>query len=71
MFYIYNLNQGGYYDVKDFFLYYYYGGMIYIVLKDYEKVLYMFEIVSIYMYKYLIVVCEFIYELNFVNEGIE
>lgn len=63
--------QGGYYDVKDFFLYYYYGGMIYIVLKDYEKVFYMFEIVSIYMYKYLIVVCEFIYELNFVNEGIE
>lgn len=45
--------------------------MIYIVLKDYEKVFYMFEIVSIYMYKYLIVVCEFIYELNFVNEGIE
>lgn len=64
-------NQGGYYDVKDFFLYYYYGGMIYIVLKDYEKVFYMFEIVSIYMYKYLIVVFEFIYELNFVNEGIE
>lgn len=64
-------NQGGHYDAKDFLLYYYYGGMIYTALKDYEKALYMFEIVSIYMYKYLIVACEPIYELNFVNEGIE
>lgn len=62
MFYIYNLNQGGHYDAKDFLLYYYYGGMIYTALKDYEKALYMFEIVSIYMYKYLIVACEPIYQ---------
>lgn len=64
-------NQGGHYDAKDFLLYYYYGGMIYTALKDYEKALYMFEIVSIHMYKYLIVACEPIYELNFVNESIE
>ena len=39
--------QGGHYEAKDFLLYYYYGGMIYTALKDYEKALYMFEIVSI------------------------
>ena len=40
------LFQGGQYDAKNFLLYYYYGGMIYTALKNYERALYFFEVVS-------------------------
>ncbi|KAH6943129.1 hypothetical protein HPB50_016033 [Hyalomma asiaticum] len=33
------------YDAKHFLLYYYYGGMIYAALKNYERALYFFEVV--------------------------
>ncbi|BFZ17392.1 hypothetical protein BsWGS_20431 [Bradybaena similaris] len=36
--------EGVRFDAKDFLLYYYYGGMIYTALKNYEKALYCFEI---------------------------
>ncbi|XP_021364564.1 COP9 signalosome complex subunit 3-like, partial [Mizuhopecten yessoensis] len=36
--------EGGHYDAKDFLLYYYYGGMIYTALKNYDRALYMYEI---------------------------
>ncbi|KAK3091308.1 hypothetical protein FSP39_018814, partial [Pinctada imbricata] len=36
--------EGGHYDAKDFLLYYYYGGMIYTALKNYERALYMYEV---------------------------
>ncbi len=39
--------QGGQYDAKHFLLFYYYGGMIYTALKNFEKGLYFYEIVSI------------------------
>jgi len=35
--------EGGQYDAKHFLLYYYYGGMIYTALKNYERALYFFE----------------------------
>lgn len=35
--------EGGHYDVKYFLLYYYYGGMIYASVKNYERALYFFE----------------------------
>src|SRR5258706_4613803 len=35
--------EGGQYDVRYFLLYYYYGGMIYISVKNYERALYLFE----------------------------
>ena len=38
--------QGGHFDAKDFLLYYYYGGMIYTALKNNERALYFYEIVS-------------------------
>ncbi|KAI8796795.1 COP9 signalosome complex subunit 3-like isoform X1 [Biomphalaria glabrata] len=37
--------EGGRFDAKDYLLYYYYGGMIYLALKNYERALYCFEIV--------------------------
>ncbi|GAB1599976.1 COP9 signalosome complex subunit 3-like [Argonauta hians] len=37
-------NEGGHYDAKDFLLYYYYGGMIYTALKNYDRALYFFEV---------------------------
>ncbi|KAL5018335.1 hypothetical protein ScPMuIL_004057 [Solemya velum] len=36
--------EGGHYDTKDFLLYYYYGGMIYVALKNYARALYFFEV---------------------------
>ncbi|XP_064623892.1 COP9 signalosome complex subunit 3-like [Lineus longissimus] len=36
--------EGGHYDAKHFLLYYYYGGMIYAGLKNYDRALYFFEI---------------------------
>ncbi|CAG5129749.1 unnamed protein product, partial [Candidula unifasciata] len=36
--------EGVRFDAKDFLLYYYYGGMIYTALKNYDKALYFFEI---------------------------
>jgi COP9 signalosome complex subunit 3 len=36
--------EGGQYDAKHFLLYYYYGGMIYTALKDYNRALYFFEV---------------------------
>ncbi|XP_076331243.1 COP9 signalosome subunit 3 [Tachypleus tridentatus] len=36
--------EGGYYDAKYFLLYFYYGGMIYAAVKNYERALYFFEI---------------------------
>lgn len=38
--------QGGQFDARDFLLYYYYGGMIYTALKNYNRALYCFEVVS-------------------------
>ena len=38
--------QGGQFDAKSFLLYYYYGGMIYLALKNYKRALFFFEIVS-------------------------
>lgn len=35
--------EGGHFDVKYFLLYYYYGGMIYASLKNFERALYFFE----------------------------
>ena len=43
--------QGGHYDAKDFLCYYYYGGMIYTALKQYDRALYFFEIVSMVVSK--------------------
>ncbi|KAL4240060.1 COP9 signalosome complex subunit 3 [Mactra antiquata] len=37
--------EGGHYDSKDFLCYYYYGGMIYTALKQYDRALYFLEIV--------------------------
>ncbi|KAH9502501.1 COP9 signalosome complex subunit 3 [Bulinus truncatus] len=37
--------EGGHFDAKDYLLYYYYGGMIYTALKNYDRALYCFEIV--------------------------
>lgn len=36
--------EGGQYDAKHFLLYYYYGGMIFTALKNYERALYFFEV---------------------------
>ncbi|KAK3588974.1 hypothetical protein CHS0354_043143 [Potamilus streckersoni] len=36
--------EGGQFDARDFLLYYYYGGMIYAALKQYDKALCFFEI---------------------------
>lgn len=36
--------EGGQFDSKYFLLYYYYGGMIYTALKNYERALYFFEV---------------------------
>lgn len=36
--------EGGQYDARDFLCYYYYGGMIYTALKQYDRALYFFEI---------------------------
>lgn len=36
--------EGGHYDSKHFLLYYYYGGMIYTALKNYERAMYFFEV---------------------------
>lgn len=36
--------EGGHYDAKDFLLYYYYGGMIYTALKNYNRALYFLEV---------------------------
>ena len=36
--------QGGQFDAKHFLLYYYYGGMIYAALKNYDRALYFFEV---------------------------
>ena len=36
--------QNGYFDAKHFLLYYYYGGVIYAALKNYERSLYFFEV---------------------------
>jgi len=41
--------QGGHFDSKDFLCFYYYGGMIYTALKKFDRALYFFEIVSIYV----------------------
>lgn len=35
--------ESGHYDAKDFLLYYYYGGMIYAALKQFNRALYFFE----------------------------
>jgi len=35
--------EGGLYDAKHFLLYYYYGGMIYTALKQYDRALYFYE----------------------------
>lgn len=37
---------GGSYDSKHFLLYYYYGGMIYTAMKNYNRALYFFEVVA-------------------------
>lgn len=37
--------EGSSFDAKHFLLYYYYGGMIYTAIKNYERALYMFEVV--------------------------
>ncbi|KAG1674089.1 COP9 signalosome complex subunit 3 [Nymphon striatum] len=37
-------NKGGQFDVKDFLLYYYYGGMIYVALKEFDRAIYFFEV---------------------------
>lgn len=39
--------QSGQYDAKHFLLYYYYGGMIYTALKNYEQAVFFFENVNI------------------------
>lgn len=36
--------EGGQFDAKYFLLYYYYGGMIYAALKNYDRALYFFEV---------------------------
>ncbi|XP_046362327.1 COP9 signalosome complex subunit 3-like isoform X1 [Haliotis rufescens] len=36
--------EGGQFDARDFLLYYYYGGMIYTALKNYNRALYCFEV---------------------------
>ncbi|RWS22858.1 COP9 signalosome complex subunit 3-like protein [Leptotrombidium deliense] len=36
--------EGGQFDVKYFLLYYYYGGMVYAALKNFERALYFFEV---------------------------
>lgn len=36
--------EGGQFDAKYFLLYYYYGGMIYTALKNYDRALYFFEV---------------------------
>jgi hypothetical protein len=46
--------QGGHFDAKDFLLYYYYGGMIYTALKNNERALYFYEIVSRILYNLII-----------------
>ena len=43
-----HLLQSGHYDAKDFLCYFYYGGMIYTALKNYNRALYFFEMVSLY-----------------------
>lgn len=40
----YKFFQGGQFDTKYFLLYYYYGGMIYAALKNYDRALYFFEV---------------------------
>ena len=37
--------QSGHYDAKDFLSYFYYGGMVYTALKNYNRALYFFEMV--------------------------
>ncbi|XP_012935761.1 COP9 signalosome complex subunit 3 [Aplysia californica] len=37
--------EGGRFDAKDYLLHYYYGGMIYTALKNYDRALYYFEVV--------------------------
>lgn len=39
--------QSGQYDAKHFLLYYYYGGIIYTALKNYEQAVFFFENVNI------------------------
>jgi COP9 signalosome complex subunit 3 len=36
--------EGGHYDARHFLLYYYYGGMIFTSLKNYDRALYFFEV---------------------------
>ncbi len=38
------IGQNGHYDVKYFLLYYYYGGIIYAILKNYDRSLYFFQV---------------------------
>lgn len=42
--------ENGAYDAKPFLCYYYYGGMIYTGLKNFERALYFFEQVFIFFY---------------------
>lgn len=42
----YAVVQSGQYDAKHFLLYYYYGGMIYTAVKNYDRAQFFFEIVS-------------------------
>ncbi|KAF6202310.1 hypothetical protein GE061_004708 [Apolygus lucorum] len=39
------VDEAGQFDSKYFLMYYYYGGMIYTALKNYDRALYMFEVV--------------------------
>ena len=56
LFYFYFTNnfplQSGHYDAKDFLSYFYYGGMIYTALKNYNRALYFFEMVRSSVLKY-------------------
>ena len=41
-------------ETKDFLCYYYYGGMIYAALKQFDRALYFFEIVSRLLKNYIV-----------------
>jgi len=59
--------QGGQFDAKPFLLYYYYGGMIYLALKNYKRALFFFENVRMHdstvATSYKLIVCWLVHKL--------
>lgn len=56
--------ENGAYDAKHFLCYYYYGGMIYTGLKNFERALYFYEQVLSFLLRGVKKSCFFFFVLN-------